>query len=191
MAQLYCWFSQLLHKKGQNYISDGLLRDQEVQRNLDRIVNDIVNGKIDYSQYGAYILQPVIFDNLLSYCRNKAAMISAELYCLSYTMYCIDIGQITTANTNMFPNQFNPETAQCVEPYCQDYMALISGKSTVTTSMRNTISAEYRTACTEHSKYCILRDTLEHIQETRNVYELQWVTVNLKQYVRSNNNLVY
>ena len=83
MAQLYCWFSQLLHKKGQNYISDGLLRDQEVQRNLDRIVNDIVNGKIDYCQYGAYILQTVIIDNLLPYCRNKSALISAELYSLS------------------------------------------------------------------------------------------------------------
>ena len=191
MAQLYCWFSQLLHKKGQNYISEGLLTDQEVQRNLDRIVNDIVNGKIDYSQYGAYMLQPVIFDNLLSYCRNKAAMLSAELYCLSYTMYCIDIGQIATANTNILQNQFNPENAQYMDPHTPDYMALMSGKSTVSTSMRNTISAEYRTACTEYSKYCILRDVLEHIQESRNVYELQWVTANLKQYIRANNNLVY
>lgn len=190
MAQ-YCWFSQLLKKRGPTYISDGLLTDIEVQRNLDRIVNDIIMGRIDYTQYGNYLLYPVVFDNLLPYCRSKVSALNAELFSLGYVLWACDMGMIHTANTNMYPSQFNDQNPPRVSPYELDISLLQQGYTTISSAMKNSIVIEYRNANAELNKYSILCSALESIQITHNVYELQWVTQSLKQYVRANNNLIY
>lgn len=197
MAQPYnqnfpeCWFSRLLARKGEDYISSGKLTDNEVLRNIDRIIDDIINGRIDYSKYGNCILNSTVFDNLLSYCRSKLSIKSAELYCLSYTNWAIETGNVVIANNNHFVNGefYDPNTMQ--PPYNYDANVWNSGHCTITPTTRNDINTALREITTDYNKFNVLTNVLNSIQSSQNIYELQWATNLLKQFIRSNNKLVY
>lgn len=185
---LECWFSRLLARKGEDYISSGKLTDDEVVRNVDRIINDIINGKIDYDLYGAYMLYPVVFDNLLSYCRNRYSMTSTEMYCLGYVNWAIETGQIQVANMDNFPNgkgQNNMPYNSMMQPY--DMNLWNAGVGTISMATRSTIPTAIRDISFENNKYRYLTQILENVQSTKNIFELAWATNGLKQYTRSNN----
>lgn len=185
------WFSRLLQRKGQDYITSGKLTDGEVSANVERIIDDIIKGRIDYSVYGIYIMMPVVFDNLLSYCRNKVAMTSAEKYALEYVLWACEMGKIVIANTNSNPTLVPENPDNYAPPYNFDISILNQGISTITPTMKNTITVTMRDVSLEYTKYSILSNTLERAHATQNIYELQWVTGYLKQYIVSNNKLMY
>ena len=159
-----CWFSRLLERKGDDYISSGKITDMEVIRNIDRIIDDIINGKIDYSKYGNCILAPVVFNNLLSYCREKVSTTAAKMYSLSYTNWACDIGHIVVANSNRFPDGNVDNAWGVTPPYDYDARLLNNGISTITPSMRNTLSIALRNESIEYNKYLFLMNIFDSIQ---------------------------
>lgn len=185
------WFSRLLARKGQDYISSGKLTDGEVSGNVERIIDDIVKGRIDYDVYGNYILMPVVFDNLLSYCRNKVAMTSAMKYALEYVIWSCEMGRIIIANTTINPTMIPENPSNYCPPYDYDISLLNKGLSTITPAMKNTIMVTMRDVSLDYTKFSILCNTLDRAQSTKNIYELQWIVGNLKQYITSNNKLMY
>lgn len=185
-----CWFSRLLARKGDDYITSGKLTDDEVLRNIDRIISDIINGKIDYSVYGNYVLLPVVFDNLLSFCRSRYNTTSAELYCLGYVNWACETGIIQVANLDRYFPNGQYDLSQVQPPFTHDVSLWNNGISTISTSTKNTISTAIRDISFENSKFKVLTEILESIQTTRNIFELQWATNGLKQYIRSNNSRI-
>lgn len=79
------WFSRLLDQRGQDYISSGKLTIDEVSKNAERIIDDMIAGKIDYDIYGKYIIEPVIIQTLINYCANKLAINKVLQFSLGYT----------------------------------------------------------------------------------------------------------
>lgn len=78
------WFTRLLDQRGQDYISAGKLTVDEVSKNAERILDDMISGRIDYSKQGQYIIQPIIINTLINYCSNKLAINKAIQYSLGY-----------------------------------------------------------------------------------------------------------
>lgn len=78
------WFTRLLEQRGQDYISSGKLTIDEVSKNVERILDDMISGRIDYSKQGQYIIQPIILDTLINYCANKLAINRASQFALGY-----------------------------------------------------------------------------------------------------------
>jgi hypothetical protein len=78
------WISRLIDQRGADYITGKLTAD-EVGRNAERIIDDMINGKIDYNVYGQYIITPVIIETLINYCYNKIAINNAIQFALGYT----------------------------------------------------------------------------------------------------------
>lgn len=186
------WFSRLLDRKGADYIESGKLFDGEVLRNIDRIIDDVIQGRIDYSVYGKCIMKPVIFDNLLSYCRSKLSSEMTKQYCLAYTNWACENGLVVVANSNHMPTNGEFHVFGSVAPpYDFDAAQWNSGRSTITSVMRNDISTAYREVNIECEKYKVLTEILERVHVTNNVFELQLATNRLKQFIRSNNNIIY
>ena len=79
------WISRLIDQRGADYITGGKLTTDEVGRNAERIIDDMINGRIDYNVYGQYIITPVIIETLINYCYNKIAINNAIQFSLGYT----------------------------------------------------------------------------------------------------------
>lgn len=79
------WFSRLIDQKGAEYITSGKLTADEVGKNAERIIDDMVNGRIDYNVYGQYIIIPSVIETLINYCYNKIAINNAIQFSLGYT----------------------------------------------------------------------------------------------------------
>lgn len=79
------WFSRLLDQRGQDYISSGKLTIDEVSKNAERIIDDMIGGRIDYDAYGKYIINPIVIQTLINYCANKLAINKALQFSLGYT----------------------------------------------------------------------------------------------------------
>ena len=78
------WFSRLIEQRGEEYITSGRLTVEEVSKNAERIIDDMIGGKIDYDKYGKYIIMPVIIETLINYCSNKLAINRALQFSLGY-----------------------------------------------------------------------------------------------------------
>lgn len=78
------WFSRICDQKGSDYITSGKITIDEVSRNAERILDDMISGRIDYSKQGYLIIQPVIIETLLNYCSNKLAISRAIQFGLGY-----------------------------------------------------------------------------------------------------------
>lgn len=186
------WFSRLLDRKGSDYIETGKLTDAEVLRNIDRIIDDIINGRIDYSVYGKCIMAPVVFDNLLSYCRSRLSSEMSKMYCISFTNWSIDNGIVTVANTNHMINSTNSYVPGVVPSmFDYDMSAWCNGHCTITPTMRNDISTALREVTIEYNKFLKLTEIFEKVQLSKNVYDIQLATNVLKQFIRSNNKVIY
>lgn len=78
------WFSRICDQKGADYITSGKITIDEVSKNAERILDDMISGRIDYSKQGYLIIQPVIIETLLNYCSNKLAISRAIQFSLGY-----------------------------------------------------------------------------------------------------------
>lgn len=153
------YFSRLLKNKGPNYITDGLLTEKEVARSIEIIINDIINGRIDYDKYGSCILYRPVLDTLIGHCRNKVSLYESNIYCMRYTIDQVNSGSLHVVGP-LYPNF--PGTIQQI---CYDNIVYY-----------------YDINNREFTKYSILSQTLESVSYSHNVYELVYVSAKLKMY---------
>ena len=78
------WFTRLLEQRGEDYISSGKLTVDEVSRNAEKILDDMISGRINYDTQAQYIINPVIIETLINYCSNKLAINKAIQFALGY-----------------------------------------------------------------------------------------------------------
>ena len=79
------WFIRMIDQRGENYFTSGKLTTEEVSKNAERIIDDMIAGRVDYDKFGQYIIMPVIIDTLINYCSNKLAINKALQFSLGYT----------------------------------------------------------------------------------------------------------
>ena len=78
------WFTRLLDQRGEDYISSGKLSVDEVSKNAERILDDMIAGRVDYIKQGPILINPIIIDTLINYCANKLAINRAIQFALGY-----------------------------------------------------------------------------------------------------------
>lgn len=78
------WFSRLVEQKGEDFITSGKLTVDEVSKNAEKILDDMIDGKVDYIKQGYILITPIIIDTLINYCANKLAINKAIQYALGY-----------------------------------------------------------------------------------------------------------
>jgi len=78
------WFTRMIDQRGEDFITAGKVSVDEVGKNVDRIIDDIISGRVDFSKHGKYIIEPVIIDTILDYCANKVNLNTANLYTQNY-----------------------------------------------------------------------------------------------------------
>lgn len=90
------WLSGIIDRHGESYIYNSLT-SEEVGKNADRIIDEIINGRIDYKIQGKYYTHNVIIDTLINYCSNKLSILKATKFALSYLyMDYSSIGNLRT-----------------------------------------------------------------------------------------------
>lgn len=97
------WFTRIIDQKGEDYFTSGKLTIEEVSKNAERIIDDMVAGKVDYDKFGPYLILPVILDTLINYCSNKLAINRALQFSLGY----IYNDYIERANLADDPERYN------------------------------------------------------------------------------------
>lgn len=78
------WFTRLLDQRGEDYISSGKLTVDEVSRNAEKILDDMISGRVNYDTQAQYIINPVVIETLINYCSNKLAINKAIQFALGY-----------------------------------------------------------------------------------------------------------
>lgn len=78
------WFSRMIEQRGEDFLNGNKMSIDEVSRNADRIIDEMIAGKVDYSKYGKYIVNHVVIDTLIDFCANKINLNSANLYTQNY-----------------------------------------------------------------------------------------------------------
>lgn len=78
------WFSRMIDQRGEDFLNGNKMSIDEVSRNADRIIDEMIAGKVDYSKYGKYIINHVVIDTLIDFCANKINLNSANLYTQNY-----------------------------------------------------------------------------------------------------------
>jgi hypothetical protein len=78
------WFTRMIDQRGEDFIAAGKVSVDEVGKNVDRIIDDIIGGRVDFSKHGKYIIEPIIIDTILDYCANKVNLNTANLYTQNY-----------------------------------------------------------------------------------------------------------
>lgn len=159
-----CWFEQILINNGNDFITGGRLNEKLVIRNIDRIVSDIIEGRIDYNLYGYCILYPAVFDTLCAYCNNQLVQKQATLYCLGYTMMQVNMGAI-----------------RCDLGVRIDTDGANGEVPAITEGMKRNIMVSIDETRKEVNKYVCLTFYLDRVRMTNNVFELGFVTNLLKQ----------
>ena len=97
------WFTRIIDQKGEDYFTSGKLTIEEVSKNAERIIDDMIAGKVDYDKFGSYLILPVILDTLINYCSNKLAINRALQFSLGY----IYNDYIERANLADDPERYN------------------------------------------------------------------------------------
>lgn len=158
------YFSRLLRQKGPTYITDGNLTEREVARSVETIINDIINGRIDYDKYGQYVLNPVVFDTVLGHCRDQKSMNLCALFSMDYVLHQVGCGNI-----------------KLVGP-----LVGVAQPGFMTEDFYNNILYNRNKINYMYTKYSIMTEVLESVQTSHNVYELVYATSKLKLYAKSN-----
>ena len=78
------WFTRMIDQRGEDFIAAGKISVDEVGKNVDKIIDDIIAGRVDFSKHGKYIIEPIIIDTVLDYCANKVNLNTANLYTQNY-----------------------------------------------------------------------------------------------------------
>ena len=74
------WFTRICDQKGEDYITSGKIRVDEI--NADKILDEMINGRIDYSKQGHLVMTPIIIETLIGYCSNKLSISKALQFSL-------------------------------------------------------------------------------------------------------------
>lgn len=83
--KVHNWFTKMVERRGEEYFSANRVTVDDVSRNAERILNDIVSGYIDYNVQGKYLLNHTVLETLISYCSNKLAIYKTIHWCVGYT----------------------------------------------------------------------------------------------------------
>lgn len=162
------WLSRLVDRKGDEYFKSGRLNSDEVSRNAERIIDDIVKSRIDYDKYGQYMVLPVILDTMISYCSNKLAILTAIQYSLGYVHNEYLNGKISHGSYMTFPVINNNEYF----PGCID------------STTASNISQAIGITAQDIEIYGNIKKSLESVNITKNPYELYTLTNKLGPYAR-------
>lgn len=181
MKKRTCWISNMIDNRGEDFINT--LRTEEVIRNADRIISDIINGRIDYMIYAQYMMNSIILDTITSYCENKMNMANANAFAITYTLKGIDTGDIMIANSNAFYG------GQCNTEY--DQYLVNNGKTIASIGMRDILASTLRSENIDAQKYSILYSALVEAKITQNVFVLQYAANKLNGYVYAHNRLTF
>ena len=143
------WFSRLIDQRGEEYITSGRLTIEEVSKNAERIIDDMISGRIDYDKYGKYIILPVIIETLINYCSNKLAINRALSFSLGYIY-----------------NDYVEKSNLIDDP--ERYAILIS----INDSLARDITQSIAIVNQDISIYTILFNRLSYVNYTKNVSNL-------------------
>lgn len=108
------WFTKIIDQRGEEFLLYKLSCD-EVGKNAERIFDDMINGRIDYTKQGKYIVLPTVIKTLIAYCSNEIAINQARRYSLWYAYedynnmikYCNDqsrIDKLSAIDSSLFKN---------------------------------------------------------------------------------------
>ena len=97
------WFSRIIDQHGEDYFFSEKLTIDEISRNAERILDDIIFGRIDYNSQSKYLMAHKVIDTLVNYCSNKLAINKAISFSLGYT-YTDYVNRMNYMND---PNKFN------------------------------------------------------------------------------------
>lgn len=156
------WFTRLLDQRGQDYISSGKLSVDEVSKNAERILDDMIAGRIDYIKQGPIIINPIIIDTLINYCSNKLAINSAIQYALGYVY-------------NDYTNRQN----------FYDDPQRLANLSVIDDSMSRNIAQAIAIVNQDIGVYDILYKKLTFVEATKNVSSLFSLTNELNNYKKN------
>ena len=155
------WFTRLFDQRGQDYISSGKLSVDEVSKNAERIIEEMVAGRIDYDKYAQYIIEPTIIETLINYCANKLAISKSLQFSLGYTY-----------NDYISRNDLMGDPAR--------YNRLCMIDDALSRNMAQSISI----VNTDISYYSIIHDKLVYVNSTKNVSALYSLTNELNNYMK-------
>lgn len=173
-----CWFAQQLANFGSDYISGGKMNEIKVKRNIDRIISDIINGRIDYNLYGYCILYPPVFDTLTAYCNDQIVVKQAIDYSLNYTMMQIGLGNIR-CDRGVQSDMIVDRSAE--------YWSMASVQvNMITEGTRRNIMVAIEENRIELNKYMVIIYYLNRVSMTQNVFELMNIPNILKASIKRN-----
>lgn len=153
------WFTRLLDQRGQDYIDSGKLSIDEVSKNAEKILDDMIAGRVDYIKQGPILITPIIIDTLINYCANKLAINRAIQFSLGYVY-------------NDFTNR---------QSFYDDPDRLTS-LSTIDDSMSRNITQAIAIVSQDIGVYDILYRKLTFVEATKNVSSLFSLTNELNAY---------
>lgn len=153
------WFTRLLDQRGQDYIDSGKLSIDEVSKNAEKILDDMIAGRVDYIKQGPILITPIIIDTLINYCANKLAINRAIQFSLGYVY-------------NDFTNRQN----------FYDDPDRLGSLSTIDDSMSRNITQAIAIVSQDIGVYDILYRKLTFVEATKNVSSLFSLTNELNAY---------
>lgn len=153
------WFTRLLDQRGQDYIDSGKLSIDEVSKNAEKILDDMIAGRVDYIKQGPILITPIIIDTLINYCANKLAINRAIQFSLGYVY-------------NDFTNRQN----------FYDDPDRLASLSTIDDSMSRNITQAIAIVSQDIGVYDILYRKLTFVEATKNVSSLFSLTNELNAY---------
>ena len=155
------WFSRTLEQRGQDCFSSGKVSVDVVSKNAERILNEMVSGRVDYEKFASCIIEPVVLNTLINYCANKLAINKALQFSLGYT-YKDYVDRAELAND---PNR---------------YMTICSIDDGLSRNITQSISI----VNSDISYYAIIHDKLVYVDNTKNVSALYSLTNELNNYMK-------
>lgn len=175
------WFSRICDRKGEDYILSGKITTDEVNKNAERIIDDIIRGKVDYNKYGQMVMQPVILDILINYCSSQLSHKMAILFALNYV-------NIDYANNKIL--HYSTIAPFQLQAYVQNengtdmtvYPAAINESTALNIAQA---IGEY---ANEISMLEMVKHALVNVSISGNIYELYTLVNKLAPYVRAKNN---
>ena len=163
------WIATLIEKRGADYI-DSQLTSDEVIKNVDRIIMDIINCRINYNAYGEHFIKPVILDTLISHCSSHLAKLKTESFALGYVK-------------NDYDNNVITHVGNVASDMLQSFYGHNRTPGTLTDSTANNISQLLARVNQDIMIYYPILNTLQTISITRNYYDMYALNNTLGQFV--------
>lgn len=173
-----CWFDQLAMNDPE-YLESGKLTEKKVRNNITRLLDDIINGRIDYNVFGKWVLYPPVLNTLLGYCNNQLLINQAILYSLNYTLQQVTLGNIR-CDIGVRSNSMWSDDLSKDEPYT-------ASTNMITEPMRKNMAIATENINKEVRKFLYLSHYVGAVFTTRNVYELQNIPTLIREYYKYNN----